>query len=314
MTRAGSRWSRRFPRVRWIVLGLWLVATPVEAQHTGGSFGSGGWDSTSHGDESSSSWESSSSSSSSSYGSASADEEEEEDEDYGGSSSGEFHPLVLLLLLPLVLLALLIFYAHWVRELGPRFRRWRQGRERRLSPVDVAVYSVAIGAGHARAIQRKLEALARNHHLRDAASRRRLLLRVIRELSELQPAWAYVGGALVGPRLARQSARETFQGEVADLRSRFRHETLRGTDDGLVEREAPADLAARAEEGEGLCVVSAVVAAEERLPEPRTTRLGTVGALLRLKSPWIGDVVALEVIWSPSREEDRMSSFELETL
>jgi uncharacterized membrane protein len=102
----------------------------------------------------------------------------------------------------------------------------------------------------------------------------------------------------------------------ADARSRFRHELVRNADGSLVEQQAP-ELRARSSEGEGIVVVTLIVAARrELLDVHEVDNASKIKALLddmvAVANPAM--LVALEVVWSPAAENDRMSTAELETL
>ena len=97
---------------------------------------------------------------------------------------------------------------------------------------------------------------------------------------------------------------------ATELRARFRHETA-----GARAGAATPEMRARAEEGEGLVVVSMVVAWRGHMaPLPKRLDAASAAAAFASLEPGDAEVVALEVIWSPALETDRMSSAELEVL
>ncbi|MCA9615503.1 MAG: DUF1517 domain-containing protein [Polyangiales bacterium] len=175
---------------------------------------------------------------------------------------------------------------------------------------DVLVMQVSVGmaASVRRRIQHALTTMAQSASFDGAEGRARILREVLTLLDEDGAARVYAGVGIEGhhaPMLAQRS----FTRLVADLRSRYRHELFRNDDGVRSERGAPV-LRARADEGEGLVVVSLVIAVEGVFaPAPR---YDTAVAALRGLPP--SSIVALEVIWSPAAEDDRMSSLELETL
>jgi uncharacterized membrane protein len=75
-------------------------------------------------------------------------------------------------------------------------------------------------------------------------------------------------------------------------------------------------MKARAEEGGGLVVVTLLVAVKGPLaPLPQDmNRPAVLAALEALVPPRADRLAALEVVWSPAEDADRMSSAELETL
>jgi uncharacterized membrane protein len=80
--------------------------------------------------------------------------------------------------------------------------------------------------------------------------------------------------------------------------------------------ETPADYQARPQEGRGVVVVTVAVAATDVLPDVRdvhdANRIArTLQGMAALPHHWLS---AVEIIWSPAEDEDRMSTAELETL
>lgn len=103
------------------------------------------------------------------------------------------------------------------------------------------------------------------------------------------------------------TAERRFTSAADDLRGRYTVETRSGG------REVPMPgLASRAEEGDGFVVISMLVAASEALPRDYAASPGSALDALLPERP--GALVALEVIWSPAEENDRLSSAELEAL
>ena len=106
-------------------------------------------------------------------------------------------------------------------------------------------------------------------------------------------------------------AESRYQTISRELAVRFREETHH---DAV--RIARGAMTARAEEGEGLVVVTLLVASAVHLPAlPSALDRAALASALDGALPRRGDdLVAFEVIWSPSEDADRMSSAELETL
>ncbi len=104
-------------------------------------------------------------------------------------------------------------------------------------------------------------------------------------------------------------AEAAFARRTIDLRARFEEEIVRGADtrDG----SAPS---VRADEGRGLVAVSVVVGAmvPMRPLPPVPTRDAFDRALVDVEGLTADELVAFEVVWSPAKDEDRMSSYELE--
>ena len=89
---------------------------------------------------------------------------------------------------------------------------------------------------------------------------------------------------------------------------------MRNADGALYEQDAGA-LRAHPHEGEGVVVVTLVVAARRELTDvARATDASELGELLSELRALGDDLVALEVIWSPSADADRLSTAELTAL
>jgi len=294
---------------------LGALAAPAEAQSTGSSFGGGsfgggssswsggssswGGGSSSWGGSSSSSWSSGSSYSSGSYSG-------------GGSADPIFVVIMIVFLVGSVVVKAM---AKSQRSSGYHSGPSTYGTVPSfVANVDVTSLMIAIDAQARSRLQQKLDEMARTGNTGTAAGRRQLLAAAITAIEAERAAWAYVGSRDALPAPPAQAER-TFTQMTGDLRSRFRHELVRNVEGSVDERDAP-ETRARADEGEGLCVVSFVVAAKRTLADldgiadPNRFRR----ALRVLRTLTVAELVAFEVIWSPAEESDRMSSAELEVL
>lgn len=124
-------------------------------------------------------------------------------------------------------------------------------------------------------------------------------------------SWLYAGYIDLGPLDAAQ-AQSQFQQLANDARARFQTETIRGRGGHVQTAQAP-EIQARANEGAGTVVVTLVLATRRRvqgMEQPSADQirgaLGDRGAI----AP--DDLAAMEVIWSPSVDSDRLSTSELE--
>ncbi len=180
--------------------------------------------------------------------------------------------------------------------------------------VDVSAITLAVDWRDRRALQAKLEALAKSGDTSGPQGLARLLSEVAIELRRVEQSWLYAGATSFEP-VAETQAEERFRSIAQDMRSRYRTEVVRSADGATVEGARP-ELKARAEEGEGVVAVTVVVAARGEIPDLAQAR--DADGLRRLLSSLgaIGGtrLMALEVIWSPSTETDRMSTAELEVL
>jgi uncharacterized membrane protein len=124
----------------------------------------------------------------------------------------------------------------------------------------------------------------------------------------------YLAGARYGAfqsfAVAQHECEQRF-GQMADgLRQRYLVETVNNA------RRVAMNATAQSEEGQGLVVVTLIVAVEGALPAlPTTLDVPSLGNALGTLIPSNPErLLALEVVWSPSEENDRMSSAELETV
>ncbi len=156
------------------------------------------------------------------------------------------------------------------------------------------------------AIQETLRRLAAQSDMRSADGMHDAAGAAVRELIRALPAARYAAvRRSEGPPRVAESA---FHRITTELKARYRHD--------VVERGRDPSVARRAEEGEGWVIVSLVVGVTRLLPWvpvglDRET-LGSAMSAITRASP--DELVALEVVWSPAVETDRMSSLELETL
>lgn len=177
----------------------------------------------------------------------------------------------------------------------------------RAGSCELRRISIAFDASERRAIQAELAAMARHFDPSAPGALHRAAERVVQLLTPRLVAARYAvwSSAFVHPR----DAKGRLHTILSDLKSRYRHDVTRGD-------QGPSGARARAEEGEGLVVVSVVIGTTKwlgRLPG----QLGPNELARALRDAVSGsprDFVALEVIWSPALEQDRMSSLELETV
>jgi uncharacterized membrane protein len=133
-----------------------------------------------------------------------------------------------------------------------------------------------------------------------------LLLRRVRD------AWVY-GGAVNEPMRAMGSAKVAFDKHVDDARARFSRETIANIQ-GQQTQAPGGEFTPRSDEGAGLILVSIIMAAHTELftvakiGDGEDMRKALEAASNRAAS----DLVAIEIVWQPSEEDDRLSSMELE--
>jgi uncharacterized membrane protein len=178
--------------------------------------------------------------------------------------------------------------------------------------VDVSVLRVAIDGRARKFVQSELLRIARSADTKSAIGRSNLLRDVCLLLRRLRDTWVY-GGAVDLPMQTLTDAKTTFEKHVDEARSRFREETIRHHQGTLTE-SAASEYRPRSDEGDGLILVTVVIAALRELfavgkiGDGNNLRLAIEAACQVPASA----LVATEVIWQPSEERDRLSSMELE--
>ena len=154
-------------------------------------------------------------------------------------------------------------------------------------------------------LQRELAAMAQRHDLRARPGLHAAALEVSALLARHAPSARYVTW-----ELATGDARSWFTNRTNDLRARFKAELVRNQ----TTQNGPA-YTAKEHEGEGLVVVTVLVASKVRIPEPPQafSAAALASVIQSIAGRNAGETLALEVIWSPAAEDDRMSSYELES-
>ncbi len=180
--------------------------------------------------------------------------------------------------------------------------------------VDVTVLRVVVDWRERKFIQGELDRIARSADTRSAPGLVRMLREVTVVLRRVRDAWLYAGIVNANPMRAPE-AEAWFQQHAQDARSRFREELIRNAEGATATRAAGA-LDTRSEEGEGLVVITLIVAARGHLldfhdladAEQVRRCLESLGNLTS------ATLMVVEIVWSPAAENDRMSSVELERL
>jgi uncharacterized membrane protein len=193
-------------------------------------------------------------------------------------------------------------------------RRRRREEAKRWERGQVAVLRLGIDWRARREVQRRLLELAQTSNTGTPAGLAALLRETVSLLRGAQLSWLYASG-LARSISGAEPVEAAFRELTTDARARFQRELVRAADDSVTTDEAPPELTAKAHEGEGVVVVTLVVAARSEPlgpdgSDPATDAARLLTALERVASP--ASLAALEVIWSPAAEEDRMSTAELE--
>ncbi|MEZ4410799.1 MAG: DUF1517 domain-containing protein [Polyangiales bacterium] len=174
--------------------------------------------------------------------------------------------------------------------------------------VEFRRVTVAIDHSARAAVQSSLAALAARVDAASPAGLHAAAEATRDALTQARGAIRY--GVATARSLSEAAGQAAFAAQADELRGRYTVETVGRA------RNAGPKLAPRPEEGGGLVVVSVLVAARGALPvAPSGHDLASLmGALHAMVPPRADRLLALEVIWSPSEDADRMSSAELEFL
>lgn len=313
---------------------LSLAAPDAAAQSTGGSFGGGDWSSGGGGGGGGSDW---GSSGGSDWGSSGGSD--------WGSSGGGYTPVYtggggggggmgcsgcccILLVFGLIVVAIVIG-ARGKSGSGPNGPGlggpglggpgFGAGPGSSMGsyhgPNAMYVTSLSLGIDwRARAqLQAHLKRLAETGDTRSPGGLAQLLSETVLALRRNELSWLYAAYKDEGGQ-APQNAQPAFTRLAQDLRSRFQSEVVRGASGQLQQQDGPA-VTAKANEGEGTVAVSIVLATRRPMQGFQVQDATQIRAALADRGALQGaQLVALEVIWSPAAESDRMSTAELETV
>jgi uncharacterized membrane protein len=181
-----------------------------------------------------------------------------------------------------------------------------------LDTVDVSVLRIAVDGRARKFIQTELKQIADTTDTATPQGRTAMLREVALLLRRVRDAWVY-GGAVNEPMREIGASKSVFDRYVDDARSRFREETIRN-EQGTKTSTAASSYTPRSDEGAGVILVSIIVAARRELFT--VNRIGSGDdlrqALDSASQIATDNLVAIEIVWQPSEDADRLSSMELE--
>ncbi|HTL32287.1 MAG TPA: DUF1517 domain-containing protein [Kofleriaceae bacterium] len=180
------------------------------------------------------------------------------------------------------------------------------------SEIDVTVLRVVIDGRARKFIQTSLRQIAQSCDTSTRDGRAAMLSQVTLLLRKVRDAWIY-GGARNEPMGMLRDMKATYDRHVDDARTRFTVETISNAQGRKLELSA-GPLWFKSDEGEGVILVTIVIAARtelftvQKIADGEDLRKALEGA------GYLGPdlLVAVDVIWTPSEENDRMSTMELE--
>ena len=284
----------------------------VEAQGSGGSFGGGDWGGGGGGGGGSYGG--------GSYGGGS----------YGGSSGGTYGGSVggsavgtgtsysgggasdESIIFFLVLFFLAAALIAWIIDSIETKAKSNAGGMRQWAQVDVTYVQIALDWRARAALQQKLDGMARFGKTKSTKGLASLLRRTAAQLLLMERSWLYSAIRDHSPA-APPLARAAFSRLATAARTRYQNEVVR-SDRGELSAEAAKEYQPRSDEGDGVVVITVVLATPQELVlrgDPQDAR--RIRSVLQMFTS-VKDLVALEVIWSPAVEEDRMSTAELEMI
>jgi uncharacterized membrane protein len=175
--------------------------------------------------------------------------------------------------------------------------------------VDLSVLYVALEDSAREAVQSALRSIASTGDSRNGEGRLEMLRSAIQLLRDERGHWTHAAARNASP-MPQPQAKERFAAAAYAARTRFRHELIRNAD-GVITETAPPVLDGG---GPGAVVVTLVVAARVELADvvdpSSSDQLDEALAALERLDPY--QLVALEVIWTPADERERVPASEIE--
>lgn len=186
-------------------------------------------------------------------------------------------------------------------------------RDFALFAADVTMLRVVLDARVRVSVQAALAQIAATADTGTAEGRAHMIGEVTLLLRRHRAMWL-LGAASNHPMTTLEESRATFQRQALAARSTYRDETIRNADGRIT--TAPSDAIRRHEEGPGVVLVSIIVAARHELIT--VTAPGDAESLRRaleaLGSLTPSTLIAVEVVWTPTDPDDRMTTVEAEQI
>ncbi len=232
--------------------------------------------------------------------------------DYYSSGGGvDIGPVAAIIIIVLLLVLGVVKLMAEGMDSGPDYSSY-MSYSAPIGTTDVTVLRVAVDGRARKFVQGELMRIAKIADTKTDEGRATMLREVAMMLRKLRDAWVY-GGAVNEPMTDIGSAKGVFDKHVDDARARFREEVIRNAD-GTIQTRAASDYSPRGDEGIGLILVSMVIAARRELFTVQRIGDGD-GLRLALESAsqlTPNNLVAIEIVWQPAEDNDRLSSMELE--
>jgi uncharacterized membrane protein len=160
-------------------------------------------------------------------------------------------------------------------------------------------------------VQSALQRLAETGDTSSPQGLANLLRETVLALRRSEMSWLYIGHQNLGP-MSPQDAEAQFNQLATTARSAFQHELVRGAH-GQVHTQQGPEQQAQSTDGEGTVVVHLIVAAYRPMQPLDNPDANQIRMALDNRAALTADQLgALEVVWSPAADDDRMSTAELE--
>jgi uncharacterized membrane protein len=183
-----------------------------------------------------------------------------------------------------------------------------------MSPgyVDVSVLRVVLDGRARKFVQSELARIGKSADTATDEGRAVMLREVCLMLRRLRDAWIY-GGAVNEAEGEMDREKPIFDHHVDEARLRFREETVSNVQ-GVQSGAEASHYVPRSDEGEGVILVSIILAARRTLYNVSEIGSGhDLSAALEAAGTLSAEnLVAVEIVWQPSEDSDRLSTIELE--
>jgi uncharacterized membrane protein len=187
---------------------------------------------------------------------------------------------------------------------GPQARAWMN--------VDVSVVRIAVDATSRLFLQNELAKIA-THGTAQSYQLLASLQRVVRLLRKCDAAWIFGGSSNYHP-MSPPIAEGVFRRHAQEARAKFSVELVRNVG-GQTSTQASSGYTPREAEGEGVALVTLVVAARREIRDFFGGRRDEIHAVLEdLERLTPRELVAIEIVWMPADPSDRISSATLQAL
>lgn len=176
-----------------------------------------------------------------------------------------------------------------------------------MTSLHVTTLAIALDADARPAIQARMRELAEEGDTKSAEGRARMFGEALTALLEHERAFIYA--QWIAMSAPPDPARAYFTKAATEARAHFPIEVIRNAD-GKVTHQAPPEL--KETDAPGVVLVTVVVARRVALAAPSPLdRVSLAEGLRALAKTTAAELVAMEVIWSPAEDRDRVGVAEL---